>query len=84
MVRSGVFALMEQTDMTDKSISSITEQPGLSGEFEQNEAAAETRACGGQPQTALGGGNTEAGMTVEVARGSGAPPSNTAPVTQHP
>lgn len=44
-----------------------------------NGAAAEMRDCGAEPQTARGGGNTEAGMVVDVARGSGAPPSNTAP-----
>ncbi|WP_026600232.1 hypothetical protein [Methylomonas sp. 11b] len=44
-----------------------------------NAATGETRDCGGQPQTARSGGHTEAGMAVEVARASGAPPSNTAP-----
>lgn len=50
-----------------------------SPETPDNGAAGEMRDCGAEPQTALGGGNTEAGMAVEVAKGSGAPPSNTAP-----
>jgi len=49
------------------------------GELALNEAADELRDCGGQPQTAIGGGNIEAGMALDVQEDLGAPPSNTAP-----
>ncbi|OAI18269.1 MULTISPECIES: hypothetical protein [Methylomonas] len=70
--------MSKKTDLTQQEVANIV---GVLSNPESliNVAAGEMRDCGGQPQTALGGGNTEAGITVEVARGSGAPPSNTAP-----